>query len=342
MSRFDDLSELASVLGYSEELLIEITSNASNYYKPFHLTTQKPNGQKKTRHIDNPYKKLPLRPLQIRIKKRLMEPALGGLDKALVGGIKGRKILNHVTPHLGKRTVVCMDLTNCFPNINEKRINAVWLSLGYSNELAEILTKATTYRGYLPQGAPTSSLLCNFALNDMAEELRTMLARNGLSYTQYIDDICFSGDDKIAREMINEVYKITYRYNQKINKGKTEIWDSKHKQTVMGLVVNSRTRIDDVYINKLKSRIISETDRGIISTGVKISLLGQIRYIEATNQGAATYLSRLLSLRISNTYEGKLEKDKGKVRPCYQYINDKTGRKKCSYCKTNRLKSPSK
>lgn len=265
-----------------------------------------------------------------------MEPALKGLDKALVGGIKGRKILNHVTPHLGKRTVVCMDLTNCFPNITEKRVKEVWISLGYSDELAEMLTRATTYRGYLPQGSPTSSLLCNFALNDMARELRLLLTRNGLSYTQYIDDICFSGDDKVARAMINEVYKITYRYNQKINRGKTEIWDSKHKQTVMGLVVNSRTRIDDAYINKLKGRIVYETDGGVISTGMKISLLGQIRYVETTNKEAAAYLSRLLSLRVSDIYEGKLEKDRGKVQPCYQYVNDKTGRNKCSYCTTNR------
>lgn len=340
MSRFDSLSELASALGYQEELFIEIVEHASDYYKPFHLTTQKPNGQRKTRHIDNPYKKYPLRPFQKTIKKKLLEPALGGLDTSLVGGIKGRKVLSHVVPHLGKQTVVCMDLTNCFPNISEKRIEKAWVSLGYSDELATLLAKATTYRGYLPQGAPTSSLLCNFALNDMAKELRLLFTQKGLDYTQYIDDICFSGDDKIAREMINEVYRITYRYNQRINRKKTEIWDTKHKQTVMGMVVNRKLRIDDTYVDKLRNRIIHETDGGLISTGMKISLLGQIQYVTSTNKEAGVYLSRVLSHRISNTYEGSLGKDKGEIRPCYQYINDKTGRKKCSYCQNSR-KHPS-
>lgn len=105
MSRFDSLSELASTLGYQDELLVEIVRRAPDYYKPFHLITQKPNGQKKTRHIDNPYKKYPLRPLQKAIKKKLLEPALGGLDSSLVGSIKGRKILDHVLPHLNKQTV---------------------------------------------------------------------------------------------------------------------------------------------------------------------------------------------------------------------------------------------
>lgn len=342
MSRFDSLSDLASTLNYQEELFVEIINNAPSYYRPFHLTTTKPNGQKKTRHIDNPYKKLALRPLQIKIKKLLLEPASKGLDQSLIGGIKGRKVLGHVTPHLGKRTVVCMDLTNCFPNITEKRIKEVWVALGYSDELAELLTKATTYRGYLPQGAPTSSLLCNFALNDMAKELRQLFTKNGLSYTQYIDDICFSGDDTIARAMINEVYKITYPYNQRINRNKTEIWDSKHKQTIMGLVVNNKARIDDTYIAKVKARVIAETDGGTISTGMKVSLLGQIQYVGATNKEAGVYLSNLLSRRISDMYEGNYEKDKGKVRPCYQYLNDTTGKKKCSYCMASQSRNINK
>lgn len=331
MSRFDSQSELASALSYQEELLIEIVKHTPDYYKPFHLTTQKPNGQKKTRHIDNPYKKYPLRPLQKAIKKKLLEPALGSLDTSLVGGIKGRKILSHVSPHLNKQTVVCMDLTNCFPNITEKRIKNVWMSLGYSEELAGMLTKATTYRGYLPQGAPTSSLLCNFALNDMAKELRLLFTQNGLNYTQYIDDICFSGDDKTARKIINEVYKITHRYNQRINRKKTEIWDTKHKQTVMGLVVNKKLRIDDTYVNKLKKRILLETDESVVSAGMKISLLGQISYVEITNKEASAYLSRVLSHRITGTYEAALERDKDKVKPCNEYMNDKTGLWKCTY-----------
>ena len=208
--------------------------------------------QQKTRHIDNPHKKFPLRALQNAINKKLLIPEISRLDQSLVGGIKKRSMLKHIEPHIGKKTIVCMDLSNCFPNISYKRIVEVWKQLGYSPQIARILASATTFRGYLPQGAPTSSLLCNFAMNSMATELRELMEARAISFTQYIDDICFSGDDdKVVRAMMNEVYKVTPRYEQHINRKKNEIMDSKHQQKFMGVIVNTKTKVDDAMVKKL-------------------------------------------------------------------------------------------
>jgi len=58
------LSSLAKRLGYDEEKLIQIAHSSRLYFKPFHIITIKEDGTKKTRHIDNPSKKFPLRALQ--------------------------------------------------------------------------------------------------------------------------------------------------------------------------------------------------------------------------------------------------------------------------------------
>jgi hypothetical protein len=131
------------------------------------MITTKKDGSVKVRHIDNPHKSLPLRGLQQAINKHLLKTEAAGLDVSLVGGIEKRSMLKHIEPHVGKKTVVCMDLSNCFPNISFERVAGTWGSLGYSADIAQLLSEATTYRGYLPQGAITSTLLCNFTLSPL-------------------------------------------------------------------------------------------------------------------------------------------------------------------------------
>jgi len=271
--------------------------------------------------------------LQIAIKKELLDSQTSILDEALVGGIKKRSMMSHLEPHIGKPTVVCMDLSNCFPNISQKRVFDVWKTqLGYSNKLAELLTRATTYRGYLPQGAPTSSILCNFALNPMAKKIHELMDANGVSYTQYIDDICISGDDRTVRRMLSEIHHITYSYDQKINRSKTEIMDTKHKQSAMGIVVNTRVKADSSYIKKVNKRIMEETKTGYVGSGTKLSVVGQILHIKKYDKKSGDYLERLFTKRVSDTYECIApKKQNGEIQPCWQYISDKTNKSKCRY-----------
>lgn len=326
------LGSLASRLNYSEDALVEIIDNASRYYRPFHIVARKPGGKRKIRHIDNPYKKLPLRALQVAIKKELLNSQSGKLDPSLVGGVKKRSMISHLEPHIGKQTVVCMDLSNCFPNIDSGRVFRMWRDeLGYSNDIAKLLTKATTYRGYLPQGASTSSMVCNFTLNQMAREIRELLASNDISYTQYIDDLCFSGDDNVTRRMIGEVHRITYSYGQRVNKAKTEIMDTKHRQQTMGITVNARTKVNSSYLNSIAKRIDTETQAGYISSGAKLSIVGQILHVKKYDEKAAAHLERQLNAKVVGVYEGNLEKSHDEIKACRQYQFGRGREVKCRH-----------
>ncbi len=329
----NDRTLLATRLGLMEDELLALVANAPKHYRPFHLTIVKPNGTRKTRHIDNPHKRYSLRAVQKRINNELLIPEIPTLDDALVGGIKKRSMLKHIEPHIGKKTVVCMDLSNCFPNISYKRVVAAWKRLGYSDQLAKLLAKLTTFRGYLPQGAPTSSLLCNFALNPMAVELHKLMAAHGIDYTQYIDDICFSGnDDTQVRAMINEVYRIAGRYEQHIKRKKTEIMDSKRRQQLMRITINVKTKIDGDVMAKIIAIIGSLPKDGVIDRNTSLSITGHILHVRKFDGKAAAYLERTFNAKVKKVYESdERSKQDGVVEPCDDYRKDGTRRAKCQY-----------
>lgn len=334
LSHKDSLDHLAARLGYGVERLLEIVADAPRYYSPFHLVSIKKDGSKKTRHIDNPNKKYPLRDLQKAINKELLIPEIPQLDGSLVGGIKRSSMLRHVEPHIDKKTVVCMDLSNCFPNISYKRVVTTWRRLGYSGDLAKILAKATTFRGYLPQGAPTSSLLCNFSLSPIATGLRAEMEARSLTFTQYIDDLCFSGDDdEVVRSMINRVYKIVPKFEQRINRKKTEIMDAKHRQSLMGITVNKKTKVNGAFVRKVEARIkaAAEVAGGTIDSRTNISIGGQILYIKKFDPKSGAYLEKLFNDLVKNVYQGGSKAKGEMLEPCWDYRKDKSYRAKCQH-----------
>src|SRR5581483_5314168 len=137
----DDFSALAAKLGYEEDVLRHIAAKSYDYYEPFHLIITK-NGKTKTRHIDNPGKKSALGQLQKKINKQLLLPEVSRLPSEMVGSIKGRNLFNHLLPHVNRPTVVCMDLSNCFPHISNRRLYNIWRrELGFSEELATLLNR---------------------------------------------------------------------------------------------------------------------------------------------------------------------------------------------------------
>ena len=321
-----DVTKLSSKLGYDEELFAYIAKQASTYYKPFHLVGAK------TRHIDSPGdKNSRLKKLQKKINTQLLQPEAYRLPSAMKGGIKKSDFFDHVSPHTSSKTLVCMDLSNCFPSISEHRILNVWKSLGYSSENAKLLTRLTTYRGYLPQGPPTSPMLCNFALAKMVSEIETLCKKSGLNYTQYIDDINVSGDDKRAREVIGPIHNIASEHNQKIKRKKTKIQDSKHSQVISkNSKVNKKVKVTEEYKSNLMS-VISSVDVSRVSQAEVDSITGKIKYVQRVSPKEAVKMRKVFDDVMLSAYvhdDGKRSK-KDAVKPCWDYKKHQFQKTKC-------------
>ena len=139
---------------------------------------------------------------------------------AVHGFVKGRSIQTFVSPHVGQRIVLRMDLRDFFPTFSGARVQGLFRTLGYPEAVADLLggicTTATprniwdeisTHLGpvavgevrrfyarpHLPQGAPTSPLLANICCYRMDCRLSALAKSAGATYTRYADDLAFSG-----------------------------------------------------------------------------------------------------------------------------------------------------
>ncbi|HRR85297.1 MAG TPA: reverse transcriptase family protein [Phycisphaerae bacterium] len=105
---------------------------------------------------------------------------------------RGHSIVTNALPHVDKDIVIRLDLVNFFPSISADRVERYFRFIGYDQEAATILTRLCTYKGSLPQGAPTSPRLSNLVNYRLDARLAALAESRGLSYSRYADDITFS------------------------------------------------------------------------------------------------------------------------------------------------------
>lgn len=129
--------------------------------------------------------------------------------------------------------MVKMDIKGYFVNVTEDLVYRVWhRELKCSEEVARLLTQLTTFNGYLPQGAPTSSALANIYLSSVFGPLLSLSRELGVTPGAYVDDIQFSGPNarlmmeptrrRLARDGFsfpNKKREVMGRYKQKIVAG---------------------------------------------------------------------------------------------------------------------------
>jgi hypothetical protein len=110
---------------------------------------------------------------------------------AAVAYRKNKSIADHVWPHAGAEILITADVEDFFPATHARRVEDWWRERA-PDPLARLLTLLTTYRGGLPQGAPTSPGLSNFVNAGLDERLAFRAAAAGAGYTRYCDDMVFS------------------------------------------------------------------------------------------------------------------------------------------------------
>ncbi|MBU1431195.1 hypothetical protein KKF91_11710, partial [Myxococcota bacterium] len=152
------------------------------------------------REIESPA--APLKGLQTRILHRLISRA--PLSAAAHGFAEGRSIATNARAHLGAAALLNVDIEDAFPSVSAQRVRHALdralgprlASLGPSAEAASealgLLTRLLTYRGRLPQGAPTSGALFNLCLTPLDRLLEDACGPRGITYTRYADDLTFS------------------------------------------------------------------------------------------------------------------------------------------------------
>jgi RNA-directed DNA polymerase len=185
ISRPDSLYRALSI---NKTDIDKVLADIDSYYYEYEKRTVKKNGKIKTRVI-NPSKGT-LKIIQKRIDNLLKEkiPA----TPYAFGSTKGRSGISNAKFHQGNKYIFQTDLKGFFPSITQDMVYQMFVRFGFSKDVSSILTKLTTHKGHIPQGASTSSTVANLVFTKTGNVIAEYCKKNGVKFTTYVDDLTIS------------------------------------------------------------------------------------------------------------------------------------------------------
>lgn len=207
-----DFKHLSYLLSISKKDLFLLISPDINNYRQFNLK-KKTGG---TRKISVPSRKLSY--CQYWIKENILNHF--NEHDCAHGYAKNKSIMTNARNHLLSKQLLKIDLKDFFPSISHHKVENIFSSLGYPDNVSSMLANLCTMDGTLPQGAPTSPIISNIVFFEIDEKIRLLCSSLNLIYSRYADDIFISGDD-ITDEDIKNIKSIIECEGFTINDKKT-------------------------------------------------------------------------------------------------------------------------
>jgi RNA-directed DNA polymerase len=220
----------------------------------------------------------------------------------------GKSIKLCASKHLSAEWLVKIDIRNFFESITEDRIVQVFKTAGYQPlpalELARVCTRYpphadhvlneryrsgapehTTisayrkpFRGFLPQGAPTSGALANLVCRRLDAKMAVLARNHGTIYTRYADDMVFSGGRNTFRR--RQAERLVHEAGKIVPPGARKI--------VLGLLVDG---MDVRLSRRLRQRILLH-----IRGAEKFGLANHVQHVNFTSiDGFVNHVSGLLA-----------------------------------------------
>lgn len=241
----------------------------------------------------------------------------------------GRSIASYAAPHVGRRVVVKIDLQDFFPSIPAARIQALFRTVGYPEDVADLLAGLCTNctppdvwdeplqppvawpmrqarwrygQPHLPQGAPTSPALANLCAYRLDCRLTGLAAAAAAVYTRYADDMAFSGDcdfERAAKRFHLHACAVVMEEGFSVHHRKTRIMRRGVRQRLAGLVVNDRLNVVRADFDRLKATLTNCLRHGPDSQNrdgrdeFRGHLEGRVAFIEMINPAKGRRLRRL-------------------------------------------------
>ena len=253
-----EIEHLALLLGIKESILNSMIFGTKSFYHTFEISKRNKNSVRK---IDAPHASL------LFVQQWILKNILNGIHvhDAAHAYRKKKSILTNVTPHLNNRVLLKMDLKDFFPNIEKRRIVAIFMRLGYTQDISFALASLCTLNNYLPQGAPTSPTLSNIISYRLDRRLYSLAKKNNFVYTRYADDIAISGT-YISVKTKNFIHSIIEDCNFTINSDKTYLSTNERKRVLTGIsIVNGETRIPRKLRREIKQEVFYLNEYGFYS-----------------------------------------------------------------------------
>lgn len=291
------VNDLAWRIGIPVSRLRKVAADVDSHYSQFPMRKGD-----KVRILRVP--KPELMDIQRRIRKNVLEAV--PLSSEVHGGVRGRSASSNASQHLGKPCVVTVDVKSFFPKVRHYVVYRMFRhELGFGKDVAYLLTRLTTLRSQLPQGAPTSTAVANLLLAAPVDAPATaQAASRDVAYTRFVDDIAMSGEE--PRSLINLVARLLSRRRLRVHRTGTKskpatklrISRSSEAQEVTGLLVNSSAgpSISRARRDRVRAAIFAlraPQPEYLVQKAVR-SILGRIAHVGRFNRGEAVRLKAYL------------------------------------------------
>ena len=270
LKQTQNLTDLAKLLGFMPKAMSYILYKIpdANKYQSFEI--QKKSGGVRT--IKAPVAQLSL--LQTRLADLLNDcmHELGQANPryqiASHGFRKGRTIISNANVHRKRLYVFNVDISDFFGAINFGRVRGFLIkdkAFELNPAVATLIAQIACHENSLPQGSPCSPTISNLIANILDGRLLRLAKHTRCTYTRYADDITFSTNkslfpQEIARELAGPNWEPGHRLVEAIdgcgfqlNPAKTRMSLSRSRQTVTGLVVNSKPNIRQDYYRTVRA-----------------------------------------------------------------------------------------
>jgi hypothetical protein len=313
-----DLEWLAELKGLGNKL-----ANARLQHYHYSIRAKRSGG---VRLIEMP--KPRLKELQRRILSGILDRI--PVHPAVHGFVKRRSIVSFAAPHAGKAIVLRLDLQDFFPAFPVARVQALFRTLGYPEQVADrlggICTNAaprdvwnvrpleiaaiewrdarTLYaRPHLPQGAPTSPALANLTAYRLDCRLSGLAKTAGAIYTRYADDLAFSGGQefhRVVERFSAHAAAVALEEGFSVNHHKTRIMRQGVRQQLAGVVVNQKVSLRRRDLELLEAiltncvRLGPESQNRDKLPDFRAHLEGRVGFVEMVNRVQGQRLRALL------------------------------------------------
>jgi len=184
------LESFCNFIWESSYLKVLDTINKTEYSE---FIIPKKNGFRKINYLNNDSL---LAELQKKLRLKFLE--IQPLPMCVKGFRKGENYLSYLTPHIGSKFFLRIDIESFFPSINEDLIKKELklyvncISDDDQTKLLDLITEIVTLDGVLPQGASTSPTISNLVMARVDQRILKYCQIFDITYTRYADDLLFS------------------------------------------------------------------------------------------------------------------------------------------------------
>ena len=195
-------------------------------------------------------------------------------DHAAYGFEPGRSRRSHALNHCKKAVIVRLDIRNFFPSVSTEKVIPIMRECGFANMFAQTLAHLLTFKGRLPQGAPTSPKLADLVARPLDAALRTIAKEGRWFYSRYADDLCFSSgrkrSSKAVDQLIRQVGDVVTKAGFRLNRVKTRVMRRNDRQQIVGIVVNNHGPVvPRERHRKLRALLYRAESNGLLSEGLR-------------------------------------------------------------------------